>query len=147
MKVKEVMTKLVEFVRPDTPVQEAAAKMKALNVGPIPVCEGDNVLGILTDRDIVVRGVAEGRDVRTTRVQDIMTRNVVCCGVDDDINEVARLMKDHQIRRVVVVDGSKKICGIVSLGDLAVDTRDDKMSGDVLEKVSHDSLVAGGNRP
>jgi CBS domain-containing protein len=141
MKVKDVMTKLVEFVRPETTVQEAAGKMKALNVGPIPVCEGDRVLGILTDRDIVVRAVAEGRDTRTTRVQDVMTRDVVCCNEDDDVKQAARLMKDHQIRRVVVVDAKKGLAGIVSLGDIAVDTHDDKLSGDVLEKVSDDSLT------
>jgi CBS domain-containing protein len=142
MKVKEVMTKLVEFVRPETTVQEAAGKMKDLNVGPIPVCEGDKVLGILTDRDIVLRAVAEGRDARTTRVQDVMTRDVVCCAEDDDVKEVAQLMKDHQIRRVVVVDASKRLAGIVSLGDIAVDTKNDKMSGDVLEKVSHDAMAS-----
>jgi CBS domain-containing protein len=142
MKVKEVMTKLVEFVRPETTVQEAAGKMKDLNVGPIPVCEGERVLGILTDRDIVVRAVAEGRDARTTRVQDVMTRDVVCCKEDDDVKEAARLMKEHQIRRVVVVNANKRLAGIVSLGDIAVDTHDDRMSGDVLEKVSNDSMAA-----
>jgi CBS domain-containing protein len=146
MKVKDVMTKLVEFVRPETSVQEAAGKMKDLNVGPIPVCEGERVLGILTDRDIVVRAVAEGRDPRTTRVQDVMTRDVVCCTEDDDVKDAARLMKDHQIRRIVVVSANKKLAGIVSLGDIAVDTRDDRMSGDVLEKVSHDDAMASVKR-
>ena len=146
MKVKDVMTKLVEFVRPETSVQEAAGKMKDLNVGPMPVCEGERVLGILTDRDIVVRGVAEGRDARTTRVQDVMTRDVVCCTEDDDVKDAARLMKEHQIRRIVVVTANKKLAGIVSLGDIAVDTRDDRMSGDVLEKVSHDDAMASVKR-
>ena len=141
MKVKDVMTKVVEFVRPETTVQEAAGKMKDLNVGPIPVCEGEKVLGILTDRDIVIRAVAEGRDTRTTRVKDVMTRDVVCCAEEDDVKDVARLMKDHQIRRIVVVNGSKGLAGIVSLGDLAVDTHDDKMSGDVLEKVSAEAMA------
>jgi CBS domain-containing protein len=142
MKVKDVMTKLVEFVRPESTVQEAAGKMKAINGGPIPVCEGERVLGILTDRDIVVRAVAEGRDARTTRVQDVMTRDVVCCSEDDDVKVAARLMKENQIRRVIVVDAGKRLAGIVSLGDIAVDTRDDKMSGDVLEKVSHDAFAS-----
>ena len=141
MKVKDVMTKLVEFVRPEATVQEAAGKMKELNVGPIPVCEGERVLGILTDRDIVIRAVAEGRDARTTRVQDVMTRDVVCCKEDDDVKEAARLMKEHQIRRIVVVTANKSLAGIVSLGDIAVDTHDDKMSGDVLEKVSADAMA------
>jgi CBS domain-containing protein len=142
MKVKDVMTKSVEFVLPDSGVQEAAGKMQALNVGPMPVCEGTKVVGMLTDRDIVVRVVAEGRDARTTKVRDVMTRDVVCCKDDADVKDVARLMKEHQIRRVIVLDGQQKLAGIVSLGDLAVDTKDDKMSGDVLEKVSNESMAS-----
>ena len=141
MKVKDVMTKLVEFVLPETAVQEAAGKMKAMNVGPMPVCVGAKVVGILTDRDIVVRVVAEGRDPRTTQVQQVMTKDVVCCSEDDDVKEAARLMKDHQIRRVIVLNQHQRLAGIVSLGDIAVDTQDDKLSGDVLEKVSHDALT------
>jgi len=142
MKVKDVMTKSVEFVLPDSGVQEAAGKMQALNVGPMPVCEGTKVVGMLTDRDIVVRVVAEGRDARTTKVRDVMTRDVVCCKDDADVKDVARLMKEHQIRHVIVLDGQQKLAGIVSLGDLAVDTKDDKMSGDVLEKVSNESMAS-----
>src|SRR6185436_14956441 len=126
MKIKEVMTSRVECVRPETTLQEAAAKMKSLNVGPLPVCEGDRAVGIVTDRDIVIRAISEGRDPRTTRVKD-----------------AARLMKDRQIRRVVVVGADKRVTGIVSLGDIAVDTHDDKMSGDVLEKVSADPVTMG----
>src|SRR3954470_1091609 len=109
MKVKDVMTKSVEFVLPDSGVQEAAAKMQALNVGPMPVCEGTKVVGMLTDRDIVVRLVAEGRDARRTKVRDVMTRDVVCCKDDADVKDVARLMKEHQIRRVIVLDGQQKL--------------------------------------
>jgi CBS domain-containing protein len=141
MKVKDVMTKVVEFVLPETTVQEAAGKMKALNVGPIPVCVGATVVGILTDRDIVVRVVAEGRDPRTTPVQDVMTKNVVSVPEDADVKEAAQLMKDHQIRRLVAVNAHDRLAGIVSLGDIAVDTHDDKLSGDVLEKVSTDALT------
>jgi len=143
MKVKDVMTRGVEVVRPDSTVQEAAAKMKSLNVGPMPVCEGDRVAGILTDRDIVVRVVAEGRDSRTTRVQDVMTRDVVCVTEGDDVKDAARRMKESQVRRLLVCTPDKRLQGIVSLGDLAVETRDDKMSGDVLEKVSQGVETAG----
>jgi len=140
MKVKDVMTHRVECVRPEATLQEAATKMKSLDVGPIPVCEGDRVTGIVTDRDIVVRGVAEGRDCRTTRVQEVMTREVVTVNEDDDVKDVARLMKQHQIRRVVVVN-DMRLAGIVSMKDLAVDTGDEKMAGEVLEKVSEDALA------
>jgi CBS domain-containing protein len=143
MKIKDVMTTGVECVSPETTLQEAAAKMKSLNVGSLPVCEGDRPVGILTDRDIVVRAISEGRDPRTTRVPDAMTKDVATVKETDDVKEAARLMKDRQIRRVVVVGGDKKVCGIVSLGDLAVDTHDDKMSGDVLEKVSAETVTSG----
>lgn len=136
MKIKDVMTRTVETVRPDTTVQEAAAKMKSLNVGPMPVVDGDRVGGIVTDRDIVVRAVADGRDPRTTAVRDVMTAEVVSCNEDDDVKDAARTMKERQVRRLLVTDRDQRLKGIVSLGDLAVDTRDDKMKGDILEKVS-----------
>jgi CBS domain-containing protein len=136
MKIKDVMTKSVETVRPDQTLQEAASRMKSLDVGPMPVCENDRLVGMITDRDIVVRAAADGRDVRTTKVRDAMTAEVVVCSEDDDVKDAARTMKDRQIRRLVVVDGQKRVAGIVSLGDIAVDTSDEKMSGRVLEEVS-----------
>jgi CBS domain-containing protein len=143
MKVKDVMTTSVECVRPETTLQEAAAKMKSLNVGSLPVCEGDRPIGIVTDRDIVVRAIADGRDPRTGRVPEVMTADLVSVLETADVKDAARLMKDRQIRRIVVVDASKRVVGIVSLGDIAVDTRDDKMSGEVLEKVSKDAVTVG----
>jgi CBS domain-containing protein len=139
VKIKDVMTRAVETIRPDQSLQEAAARMKALDVGPMPVTEGNRLVGMLTDRDIVVRAVADGRDARTTHVRDAMTSDVVCCNEDDDVKVAASTMKDHQIRRLVVMDGQKRISGIVSLGDIAVDTSDEKMSGRVLEEVSKPS--------
>jgi CBS domain-containing protein len=139
VKIKDVMSRAVETIRPDQSLQEAAARMKALDVGPMPVTEGNRLVGMLTDRDIVVRAVADGRDARTTHVRDAMTSDVVCCNEDDDVKVAASTMKDHQIRRLVVMDGQKRISGIVSLGDIAVDTSDEKMSGRVLEEVSKPS--------
>jgi CBS domain-containing protein len=136
MKIKEVMTRAVETVRPDQSIQEAAAKMKSIDVGPMPVVDGDRLVGMLTDRDIVVRAVADGRDARTTKVREAMTSDVVCCTEDDDVKDAAKKMKDRQIRRIVVVDAGQRVTGIVSLGDIAVDTSDEKMSGRVLEEVS-----------
>jgi len=143
MKVKDVMTTSVECVRPETTLQEAAAKMKSLNVGSLPVCEGDRPIGIVTDRDIVIRAIAAGRDPRTGRVPEAMTADVVSVLETVDVKDAARLMKDRQIRRIVVVDSNKRVVGIVSLGDIAVDARDDKMSGDVLEKISKDAVTVG----
>ncbi|HEU0105043.1 MAG TPA: CBS domain-containing protein [Vicinamibacteria bacterium] len=143
MKVKDVMTMSVECVRPETTLQEAAAKMKSLNVGSLPVCESDRPIGIVTDRDIVIRAIAEGRDPRTGRVPEVMTADVVSVPNMADVKAAARLMRDRQIRRIVVVDSDQRVVGIVSLGDIAVDTRDYKMSGDVLEKVSKDAVTVG----
>ena len=138
MQVKEVMTRGVECARPGTSLQEAARKMRDLDVGPLPVC-GDNnkLVGLLTDRDIVVRAVAEGKDPRTAKVRDAMTEGVCYCFEEDDVVDAARLMKDKQIRRLVVLNGDKRLAGIVSLGDLAVETGGDReVAGKTLEGVS-----------
>lgn len=147
MKVKEIMTRGVEVVRPDQTVQDAACKMRDLDVGPIPVVDGNRPVGIVTDRDIAIRAVAAGRDPRATPVRDVMTAGVVTCSEDDDVKDVARLMKDRQIRRVVVTGaGGQQVAGIVSLGDVAVDTSDEKMSGRVLEEVSKPAGAATDRR-
>src|SRR3712207_146292 len=107
MQVREVMTRDVEVVHPDATLQEAARKMDALDVGPLPVCDGDRLVGMITDRDIVVRATAAGRDPKTTHVRDAMTRDVVYCFEDQDVREAARVMEEQQIRRVVVLDRDK----------------------------------------
>ena len=139
MQIREVMTKGVEVVRPEETLQNAAQKMKSIDVGPLPVCDGERLVGMITDRDIIVRATAEGRDPKTTPVKDAMTPEVVYVFEDQDIEEAASLMKERQIRRLVVLDRNKKLVGILSLGDIAADTRDDRLSGDVLERVSEPS--------
>ena len=136
MQVKDVMTRGAECVRPDATLQEAAQKMKSLDVGPLPVCDNDRLVGMLTDRDITVRAVAEGKDPRATRVRDAMTEGICYCFEDDDVADAARVMKERQIRRLVVLDGNKRLAGIVSLGDLAVETGDEHLAGETLEHVS-----------
>jgi len=137
MRVNEVMTKGVECIRPSESILAAAQKMKSLNVGTLPVCgENDRLVGMLTDRDIAIRAVAEGQDPRTGRVQDIMTPKVVYVFEDEDITEAARLMRENQIRRLIVLNRDKRLAGIVSLGDLAVDTHDEHLVGATLEAVS-----------
>jgi CBS domain-containing protein len=140
MQVREVMTRGVECIAPETTLQEAAAKMRELDTGCLPVCENNRLAGMVTDRDIVIRAIAEGRDPRTCTARDVMTREIVCCFEDDDIEEAARLMKDRQIRRLMVLNRNKRLAGIVSLGDLAVDTGDDQFSGEILERVSKRGL-------
>lgn len=137
MRVKQVMTKGVECVNPSYSLQDAAKKMKTLDVGPLPVCDNDRLVGMITDRDIIVRAVAEGCDPKTTQVKDVMTPDVVYCFEDDDVQDAARLMKENQIRRLVVLNQEKRLVGVVSLGDLAVETGDDLLAGETLEKVSY----------
>jgi len=136
MQVKDVMTRGGECVGPDTTLQEAAGKMKSLDVGPLPVCDNDRLAGMITDRDITVRAVAEGKDPRSTRVRDVMSEGINYCYEDDDVHAAARQMKEKQIRRLVVLNRDKRMVGIVSLGDLAVETGDEHLAGNTLEKVS-----------
>jgi CBS domain-containing protein len=136
MQVMDVMSRGVECVGPDCTLQEAAKKMKSLDVGPLPVCDNDRLAGILTDRDIVVRAVAEGLNPKKAHVRDAMTKDILYCFEDQDVNEAAQLMKDAQVRRLAVLNRDKRLVGIVSLGDLAVQTHNDELSGDTLEAVS-----------
>ena len=137
MKVREAMTRGAECVRPDTPLQEAARKMRDLDVGPMPVCgDNDRLVGMLTDRDIAVRAVAEGKDPTRTPVRDVMTEGISYCFEDDDVNDAARQMSEKQIRRLVVLNEDKRLVGIVSLGDLATQTGDRNTAGKTLERVS-----------
>jgi CBS domain-containing protein len=136
MHLKDVMTRDVEVVRPDATLQEAAGRMKALDIGVIPVCDGEHLMGMLTDRDITVRATAAGRDPRTTHVRDVMTPDVVYCFEDQDVTEAQRLMQERQIRRLLILTSDMRLAGVVSLGDLAVKAGADKVGGAVLERVS-----------
>jgi CBS domain-containing protein len=138
MKLHDVMTKNVEVIEPDASIQEAAQKMKSLDVGSLPVCDGQRLLGMITDRDIVVRGLAkgDGRQLDQYSVQDVMTNKVIYCYEDDDVAEAARLMSDEQIRRLPVLNRDKRLVGIVALGDVAVDTGDATLSGKTLQNIS-----------
>jgi len=136
VQVYEAMTPDVVSVSPETPLMEAARIMKDLDVGPLPVCDGESLVGMITDRDITVRATAEGRDPRTTEVQDIMTPEAVCCLEHDEVDCVAHLMQETQLRRLLVVNGKGRLVGIVSLGDLVLHTGDDDLAGETLEKVS-----------
>jgi CBS domain-containing protein len=138
MRLDECMTRGVECTRSDATLQQAANRMKELDVGTLPVCgDNDRLVGMVTDRDITVRAVANGRDPKTTLVSDAMSPGVVSCYEDQDIDEAARLMEDRQIRRVVVLDHDQRITGILSLGDLAVSGSSERsLAGEILEAVS-----------
>ncbi len=135
MLISDVMTRAVEFITPDETLQHAATKMKELGIGPLPVLENAGVVGMLTDRDIAVRAVADGRDPRKTKVRDVMSGELVCCYEDQDVEVAAHLMRDQQIRRVLVVDRDKQLVGIVSLSDLAIESSSAEQAGEILQDV------------
>jgi CBS domain-containing protein len=143
MQLKDVMTNQVEVVHPEATLWEAAQKMAALDIGPLPVCSGDQLVGMLTDRDITVRATAEGRDPKTTRVHEVMTPDVLYAFEDQDISEATWLMTEYQIRRLVVLNRSEQLVGIVSLGDLAVHTGDTWQAGQTLERISEPAEPQG----
>ena len=136
MQLKDIMTRDVEVIHPDATLTEAAMKMDSLNVGALPVCDGDKVLGVITDRDITVRATAVGSNPQTARVRDAMTTGAIYGFEDQNITEAAKLMDEKQIRRLIVLNRAKQLVGIVSLGDLAADSGDERLAGDTLKQVS-----------
>ncbi|MDB5953967.1 CBS domain-containing protein [Ramlibacter sp.] len=128
--VADVMTRDVRTMAPGDSVVDAARCMDELNVGVIPVCEGDKLVGMVTDRDIVVRGVAAQQgELKSMKLADVMSGNVRCARAEDDVDRVLGEMAQAQIRRLPVVDGNQRLIGIVSLGDIAAKNPDDE--GDV----------------
>jgi CBS domain-containing protein len=119
MKVSDIMTRDVHLASPSQKLREAAAEMEKCDIGVLPVGENDRLVGMITDRDIAVRGVSHGLGPDAS-VRDVMTKDVRYCFEGDDIDEIAQNMADEQIRRLPVLNGDKRLVGIVSLGDLAV---------------------------
>jgi CBS domain-containing protein len=136
MQIKDIMTPHVEVVSPNTTLTEAAEKMSRLDIGPLPVCDGQRLVGMLTDRDITVRATAKGCDPNTTTVDKVMTPEVVYCFEDQNVETAAQMMAKRQIRRVPVLNRDKRLVGMVSLGDLAVDTHNQQKVGETLRHVS-----------
>ena len=119
MKLKDIMSTEVEIVRPDASIQEAAEKMRSLDVGALPVCDGRRLVGMITDRDITIRATAAGRDPKTTVVRDCLSSEPVYGLEDQDVEDAQTLMEQKQIRRLPVMSRDKELVGIVALGDLA----------------------------
>ena len=119
MRVKDVMTPHVDSVAPDTPLAVVARRMRDENVGCLPVAEGDRLVGMVTDRDLVVRALAEDRNGSRTAVREVMSAAVLCCHADQPVEEAARLMEEHRVRRLVVLDREDRPVGVVSLYDLS----------------------------
>jgi CBS domain-containing protein len=135
MLIKEIMTPNPEIVRFEDPVIKAAKVMKEINVGAIPIFDGEDAVGLVTDRDITIRLVAEGRDPKTLKVGDIMSSEVITCKDNADAQEAAKIMKQKNVRRLLVKNEQNKIVGLVTLGDLATSIGKE-VSGDVLQEIS-----------
>ncbi len=136
MKIRDIMTKDVELVSPDTALIEAARRMREADTGFLPVGENDRLVGTVTDRDITVRCVAEGADPNTAKVRDAMTDELVYAFDDMDATEVAQIMNDHAVRRLPVLNRDKRLVGVVSLGDIAAEADDDDVVGQTEEGIA-----------
>ena len=134
--VREVMTAQVTTISPETPLRDAARIMRDEDIGSIPVVRGEQLLGMITDRDIVIRALADGDgNVMERTVGEVMTPEVHCCLVDQNLGDVLKEMGDQQIRRLPVVDGERHLVGIVSLGDLSREAKP-QQAGKALEGIS-----------
>jgi len=136
MKVDEVMTRKVEVVHPQAGLAEAAMTMRTHDIGSLPVVEQDQLVGILTDRDIAMRAVGEGRDLSTSLVDDVMTRTVVHVYDDQEVEEAVELMATWQVRRLPVLNRQRQLVGILALADLAVNGHNPEDAGRALQGVS-----------
>jgi CBS domain-containing protein len=136
MKLSEIMTRDVVVLQPDDSLQSAAKKMRDRNIGFLPVCDGEELIGVISDRDITIRALADGMDVNIMLGRDLMTVPAIYCFDDQDIREAAKIMEENQIRRLVVLSREdRRLVGVISLGDLARNDSADR-SGQVLQKVS-----------
>ena len=136
MKLSTIMTGGIETILPQASLAEAAKKMASQDIGSLPVCaEARRVVGIITDRDITVRAVARGMDPNQTRVEEVMTRDVLSCSSEAEVEDACQLMEKRQVRRLLVTGQDDTPVGIVSLGDIALCLRESQ-AGEVLKKVS-----------
>ena len=136
--LKELMSRDVHVISPDETIRAAALHMLNGNFGMLPVGENDRMIGAISDRDIAIRAVADGKD-GTTKVRDVMSEGIVWAYEDDSVDDAAKLMGEHQIRRLPIVNAEKRLVGIVALGDFAVVSADIEVAGETLSKISKSS--------
>ena len=137
-KLKDLMSRDVEVISPDAPIKEAAQQMRKGNFGLMPVGENDRMIGAISDRDIAIRAVADGRDANT-KVREVMSKGIIWAYEDDSVDDAVKIMSERQIRRLPIVNKQKRLVGIVALGDLAVVKSDIKAAGEALSKISKPS--------
>lgn len=139
MKLSEIMSRNVKVLGPDANLLEAAQCMKDMDIGAVPVCANNRIEGFVTDRDIIVRAIAEGKNPNECKVSDVMSTDIQWCFEDEDVEAAGKKMESNQVRRLLVLDRNKKLTGIVSIGDIARAQHGGAFSGEVLEQVSQPS--------
>lgn len=137
-KIKDLMSRDVQIISPNETIQEAAQQMLNFNFGMMPVGENDRMIGTISDRDITIRAVAEGKDPNT-KVREVMSEGVIYAYEDDSVDDALKLMSDHQVRRLPIVNADKRLVGIVALGDFAVESSDIEAAGEALSEISKPS--------
>jgi CBS domain-containing protein len=147
MRVQDLMTLNVELGRPEMTLTEVARKMRDGDFGLLPIAEGDRLVGMITDRDIVIRAVAEPKDPESTRVRDVMSSGVLYCYEDQTLEEVARNLGDNQIRRLPVLNRDKRLVGILSLGDISKSDASAETVDQALGEISGRSRTAQEIQP
>jgi CBS domain-containing protein len=136
MKVQDIMTRDVERIDLDTPIGKAADKMRDLDIGFLPICDNDRLVGTVTDRDITIRSVAQGRDPRLAPVREIMSQQVFYCYEDDDVEKVGQYMQEKEVRRMLILNRQKRLVGVVSIGDLAKASGEKELAGETLGHIA-----------
>jgi CBS domain-containing protein len=140
MKISEIMTSDPELIDPNASIREAAQRMKDEDIGALPVGENDRLIGMVTDRDIAMRGVAEDRLPSSTSVRDVMSEKIFYCFEDQDVEDAARCMAENQVRRLPILNRDKRLTGIVSLADIA-------QTGEECEKTALEGVSEPSSEP
>ncbi|MBA8909858.1 CBS domain-containing protein [Aminobacter ciceronei] len=142
MNIEKAMHKGAKWVSPDTPVSEVAALMRKDDIGSVPVGDGDRLVGMITDRDLVLRALPDGADPKALKARDVMTRGIVYCRTDQSIEDAIHLMEDRKIRRLPVINDKKRLVGMLSLGDVSHHASR-KLSGELMHAVASPHERAG----
>ena len=136
MKVQQIMSQNVQCIEPTTPISKDAEKMRELDIGFLAICDNDQLVGTVTDRDITIRSVAQGRDPRLAPIEEIMTPSVFYCYEDDDVEHVAKHMQEKEVRRMLILTRQKRLAGVVSIGDIAKAAGEEKLAGETLGEIA-----------
>jgi CBS domain-containing protein len=136
MKVKTIMTPKVECISPEMSIRQAAKIMKTFDIGFLPVLEDDRLIGTITDRDIVLRGVCEGKDSESCEAREVMSPDAFWCFEDESVDDVADTMAEKETRRMLILNRDKRLVGVVSIGDLAQARGEERKTGETIREIA-----------